>query len=107
MAVKQADEEAVAQDTTPGEVVRERRRDLEQLTQVYNIIFVYSYIRVFILHFTSPYVYIIFNTLFIIYILLLLLCYSHVFLFHYYCIIFHYILLHYIFIIHIILSILQ
>lgn len=59
MAVKQADEETVVQDIAPGEVVlRERRNDLDQPTQVYNITLVHSYGHVYV-HFTSLYIYII------------------------------------------------
>lgn len=60
MAVKQADEEAVAQDTTPDEVVRERRNDLDQLTQVYNIILhrIYTYVCSF--HIPCPHMFILY-----------------------------------------------
>lgn len=42
MAVKRAEEEAVAQDTTPGEVVLERRNDLDRHRPVVcDITFIY------------------------------------------------------------------
>lgn len=61
MAVKQADEETVVQDIAPGEVVlRERRNDLDQPTQVYNITLVHYILTVMYVFISRPHIFILY-----------------------------------------------